>query len=300
MPAIDATSPEPISGAGVVLFDESGNAVSFFEDVEFPGQYILPNFSGVPGSSYYIRVTLPNEESYESIPEKMPLVTGEDLIHYSMEPEQYTDQDGVVAERYFVKIFTTHTLAPTVDPLFIKWHVHEDYVLSPTDFPDPFNNVPPSCYISQPVDPQRIVLFNSDEVKTSVIPDLLIASRLLDPSFKERHYFTTYQSALTEEAFEYWRKVEIVANQTGSIFDAPPARVKGNFMNVQDPREEVHGYFQAVNQTFHRFYLLPADLPYRMPVHCEYRAERNMNDYPSECLNCLSVRNSSYKRPPWF
>ena len=292
--------PEPVSGAMVTLFDDLGNEALYLEDQEFAGKYILQTFEGVPGRTYYIRIVIPGGEIYESLPERMPLAIGNDQIHHTIVPDQYTDQDGVVDERYFVKLYTSHTVAPSLDPVFIKWHVDEVFSLTPTDFPDPFGSVPPPCYISQQVDPQKIVLFNGDEVHATYIPDLLLASRLTGPSFKERHYFTTYQSSLTREAYEYWREVNIVANQVGSIFDPPPGRVKGNIFNVNDPSEEVHGYFQAVNQTFHRFYLLPKDMPFKMTVYCEYGSDRAYYDYPSECLNCLSATNSSYNRPPWF
>jgi len=290
--------PEPVSGANVVLLDDMGEEIPFFEEI--PGKYVPANFSGVPGRTYHIRIHFPDGEVYESVPETMPVSIGVDQIKYTIEPQQYTDQDGTISERYFIKIFTSHTLPDLQDPLFIRWHVEEVYAIYPTDFPDPFGNVPPPCFVNQHVDPQNIVLFNGEEVKTTEIPDLEIIKRLIDPSFKERHYFTTYQSYLTREAYEYWRKADVVANQVGSIFDAPPARIKGNMFNVNDDEQEVLGYFQAANQAFERFYILPDDLPYPLGLHCEYRPERSYFDYPSECLDCSRARNSSPNRPPWF
>lgn len=291
--------PQPVTDAAVKLLDDLGNEYDYHLDAESE-KYRLVGFSGVPGRTYHIRVVLPEGGTFESVPEKMPLVTGTDEIYYTMEPEAYTDQDGIIAERYFLKIYSNHTLPSSPDPIFLKWHTEEVYLLSPTDFPDPFNSIPPPCYISQRIDPQKIVLFDNETTKTTHIPNLHIASRRLDRSFKERHYLTTYQWSMTREAHAYWRKVDIVANQTGSIFDAPPARVRGNLFNAEDPSEEVYGYFQAVNQSLHRFYLLPHHLPFSMPAHCEYMPERNYYDYPSECIDCTSVANSSYNRPPWF
>ena len=292
--------PEPVLDATVIMSDDQGNSYSFIQDFETPGKYILADVPGKSGTSYRLHVSLADGRQYVSATEKLPPAPGTDEVYYSIESDEYIDGDGIIAQRDFVKIYTNHTLPETSEPVFMKWHVEEVYVLSPTDFPDPFANVPPSCYIAQQVDPQRIVLFNNEENKAPSISGLLVVSRLIDPTFKERHYFTTYQTRLTKEAYEYWRKVDVVANQTGSIFDAPPARVRGNITSVENSAEEVHGYFQAVNQSFHRFFLLPDDLPYGMPIHCEYRPEREYFDYPSECLNCRTVRNSSYNRPSWF
>lgn len=292
--------PEPVSGVNVSLFEDGVEASVFLEDATRAGRYVLPDFIGTPGKTYQIQVTLPDGEQFVSAPEQMPVLVGEDEVSYRIEPDKYTDGEGTVAERLFLKIYTNHALPSSTEPVFLKWHVEEVYALSPTDFPDPFGFVPPSCYIAQQIDPQRILLFSTEGTTVTSIPELFVASRLIDMTFKERHYFTTYQSSLTREAYEYWRQVDIVSNQNGSIFDAPPARVKGNISARNDSDQEVHGYFQAVNQKFTRFYLLPDDLPFRMTLHCEYRSDRPFEDYPSECLDCQSVRNSSYNRPPWF
>jgi hypothetical protein len=291
--------PEPVSAAVVLLYDESGEIGQYTEDPLRAGRYNLENLNGLAGKTYHIRVTTPDGENYESLPETIPSAIGADSVSYTFEKESYTDFEGIVAERDFIKVYTTASLPAVAGPVYIKWHVHEDYLLSPTDFPDPFGTIPPPCFISQQVDPQRIVLFNGAEVRAETVADLLIGSRLLDKSFKERHYFTIYQTSLSANAFEYWRKIENVANQIGSIFDPPPARVKGNMSNV-DRTEEVLGYFQAVNQTYQRFFLLPSDLPAPLNEYCQYRSNRDYRSYPGECLNCLIAPNSSYSRPPWF
>jgi hypothetical protein len=290
--------PEPVYDANVTLVDENGNQTAYRNRGD--GKYALDNFFPVPGKAYHIRVVIPDGRTFESTPETMPVALGHDDVYYTFENELYTDKDGVVADRTFLKIYTNHTLSSSEEPLYIKWDVEEVYILSPTDFPDVFGNVPPPCFIAQRVEPQKMILFSNEAVKVTDIQDFELVSRLVDRSFKERHYFTTYQSSLTPEAYEYWRKVDVVANQVGSIFDPPPARVKGNIINVDDTEEEVHGYFQAVNQTFDRFYLVSDDLPFKIPLYCEYRDTRYYYDYPPECLNCRIVPNSSHNRPSWF
>jgi hypothetical protein len=143
-------------------------------------------------------------------------------------------------------------------------------------------------------------LFNSEDVKAEVLEKFLVASRIIDWSILERHYFTIYQSSLTPEAYEYWRKVNVVANQVGSIFDTPPAEITGNVRNVNQPSETVLGYVQASNQIFDRMFLTPSSLPFPLLMStCAYD-NRNLQDYPTRCIDCTSVRNSSYRRPSWF
>ena len=292
-----ARLPFPLSGATVTLFDDGRGTFAYEEDFNNLGTYILNGISGAPGRTYQIQIILPTDEVYESKPEKMADSAGEISTYFGVAKEDYVDSEGTVSKQPFIKIYANSRLAQDT---YTKWTVDEAFILSPTDFPDPFGFTPPPCFIEQNADPQRITLFNGTEVKALSIDELLVSSRIIDFSFWERHYFTTYQSALTKEAFEYWRKVNVLANQKGSIFDTPPAEINGNLFNVSKPSEKVYGYFQAVNQIYDRFYVFESDLPFRLLwANCTFD-NRDFMLYPARCFDCLSVRNSTYNRPAWF
>jgi hypothetical protein len=290
--------PFPVSGAQITLFDDAGGVYSYVENPNKVGYYILPDVEGVPGRTYHIVVTTPEGNVYQSVEEKMPMQAGQLATTYEILFEDFTDGEGTISNEPFIKIYANAIVPTTEEPSFLKWSVDEVFKLTPTDFPDPFGSVPPSCYIVQNADPQRIALFNGAEVKARSIDNLLVTSRLINWTFVERHYFTTTQSSLTEEAYDYWRKVNILANQVGSIFDTPPAEITGNMYNVNDPSEKVLGYFQAANQTYDRFFILPFNLPFFLSNECTF--DTWDEQYPPRCLNCLGVANSSYEMPEWF
>ena len=291
--------PFPLSGATVTLWDDAGNSQSYVEDEFQPGIYFLENVTAVTGRTYHVQIATPEGKIYESIPEIMPEAAGTISTTYEIVNEDYTDGEGTVTNNPFVKIYADVTLPESLSSSYIKWNVDEVFLLTPTDFPDPFAQVPPSCFIAQNADPQRISLFNGELITENSFDRMLVASRLVDWTFLERHYFTTYQSSITKAAFDYWTKVNILANSSGSIFDTPPAEIHGNIFSVNEPDEKVHGYFQAVNQTYDRFFLLPASFPFRLLFDgCVFESFSTV--YPNRCLECLSVRNSSYRRPSWF
>jgi hypothetical protein len=290
--------PVPVSGATITLQDDVGTILSYSERDDKPGSYERTG-GGIPGRTYHITIGY-NGKTYESIPEKMPEKVGRDSLYYKFAEQTFVDYEGTVLTHQFLQGYSKSILPETTEHLYLRWSMEEVYIIVPTDFPDPFGSVPPSCFVTQQVDPQRVNLFNGSEVRTNVISEQLLFSRILDQSFHTRHYFTVYQSSLSPEAFEYWRKANIVANQVGSIFDTPPAEITGNVRNVDDASEKVYGYFQAVNESYKRFFLVAADLPYLLNAYCEYSAERDFRTYPVECLNCLHPANSSYRRPDWF
>lgn len=292
--------PVPLSGAYILLIDDANQSFQYTENYDIPGTYTLPDVAGVPGRTYHLQIAAPNGQIYESEPEKIPESPGQLTTYYEIVEEEYTDAEGIVSLEHFIKVYTHSTLPVSEDPSYMKWNVEEAFLLSPTDFPDPFGNIPPPCFIVQSADPQRIALFDGSKLNTTSIEGLLVCSRVTDWTFQEKHYFTTYQTTMTKEAYEYWRKVNILANQVGSIFDTPPAEITGNFRNVNKPSEKVLGYFQASNQNYHRFAIYPQDLPFPLITSTCTFDNRYFLDYPQRCLDCLSLRNSTYVRPDWF
>ncbi|MEQ1587534.1 MAG: DUF4249 domain-containing protein [Cyclobacteriaceae bacterium] len=291
----------PVSGAFIQLFDDVGNVYPYEEDFGKEGNYYLKNVTGVTGRTYYIEINLVDGRVYKSLPEKLPEPAIQESVYYTIVKKEFTDGEGAVVVRDYIDLFSNNRLVSSNEPTYLKWGVEETFLLSPTDFPDIEGRIPPPCFIVQNADPQRIVLFNGSEVSTTSISDLLVGSRLIDWTFLERHYFTVYQSSLTKDAYDYWRKVNIVANQAGTIFDTPPAPIVGNIVSKENPDEKMLGYFQATNQTFSRFVIFQSDLPFPLTVAtCTFTGSFNPLDYPVRCFDCTNVRNSSYKRPDWF
>jgi hypothetical protein len=289
--------PIPLSGASVKLLDDSGTSYPYSQTTA--GVYMLSGINGIQGRSYHIEIKLPNGKLYKSLPEKLPTVTKLDSVNYEITNESVVDFEGVVTQKKFYKIYVNATLASS--NTYLRWSVGEAFLLSPTDFPDPFGSIPPPCFIVQNADPQRVVLVDGSTFSTNTIKKQLIASREIDWTFIEKHYFTTYQSSITKDAYEYWRKVNILANQVGSIFDTPPAEIVGNVVNVNDPSEKVLGYFQSINQTFNRKAFYSTDLPFPLlGSKCDFDGDFSELHYPTRCIDCTSVRNSSFKRPSWF
>jgi hypothetical protein len=291
---------KPILNALVLLFDENGNSLQYVPEPELPGSYRLEGFSAEPGKTYYLEVVTPDGGVYRSEPETVPLTSNEFEISHDFEERELVDYEGTVGTSHYVNVFVDATFTAPEDPRYVKYNVEETYLLRPTDFPDPFNAIPDDCFITQNADPQRIVVIDRREIQSNSIKHLLVASRIADQSFHTRHYLTVYQSTVTAASYEYWRKLNVLANQTGSIFDVPPAIVTGNVYNTNYPEIRVNGFFQAVNQKFKRFFILRGDLPNFLPPYCEYDPNRYYYDYPSECIDCLRPRNSTLKRPDWF
>jgi hypothetical protein len=282
--------PFPVPGAAITIYEDGDSVGAYIESDERAGKYILKGRKGLPGRVYQIRAILPDHKTYWSHPEKMPEEAGTVATYYEHAREEYVDGEGLLATKNFIKVYGNSSL-PSPEIRYFRWVVEEVYIIVATN--PPGASTSPPCFITQLAEPQSIVLLDRVYLSATEIPDKLLASRLVDASFLYQHYFATYQSALTAEAYDYWRKVGILVSADGSLFDAPPAKLYGNiFEGEEQSTEKVFGYFQATNQTVSRIYTLRQDFPYAL----------NFSDCPGYlfCPECLSVQNSSYDRPPWF
>ncbi len=63
------------------------------------------------------------------------------------------------------------------------------------------------------------------------------------------------QSALTVDAYRYFKQVQAQTQNTGGLADTPPAAPIGNVHNLADSREKVVGYFTAGGVTLSRYWL---------------------------------------------
>lgn len=62
---------------------------------------------------------------------------------------------------------------------------------------------------------------------------------------KTDYFLAVDQLALSEGAYRFWKTVNEQLNNTGGIFDVPPAAAVGNLFNPKDPDEQVLGIFSV-------------------------------------------------------
>jgi hypothetical protein len=287
------TPPEPVSGAAVILKDDAGNEFLYAETDE-PGAYRLADsISGTVGRSYYIEIAV-NDKLYRSVPEKIPEIIGIDSAYYEITEESFPSAAYIFLVHH-LDIYAQTQLPLTQEDYFLRWDIHELYFWELTDFPDPWNLPAPDCFIYDVVNPQKINLLDGTAVSTANFSQFL-GFRELDPSFKNKHYMMVRQLSMTRESFEYWKKILTTISNTGSVFDIPPATVPGNIYNVNDPGENVLGYFEACRVSVYKFFLVEGWIPYHLRPYCEYDPN-TWTGYPEECLSC---REPSRPRPVWF
>ncbi len=289
-----------INDAEIVISDREGNQDIYL--FEGNGRYKLysDRIMGRVGVEYEIEINWEGKK-YKSTPQVMPVYIPGDSVIVIETVQQTLTESFRVAEREVVDVFINTALPSnsSSSSFFLRWETVEDYNLVETGV-GPFYDKK-TCYFRNVLNPQDVWLLDGSNINLTYWGDQYLASRPVDWTLGYRHHFSVYQYSLTEEGFEYWENVRAVINQQGSIFDSPPALVRGNVFNIDDPNEIVLGFFEVAavdtirTSTTRGFYSSPLATPLCVPI----REFRNPFD-PEACYNCLLIQGATTVRPPFF
>ncbi len=204
----DNTETPRVTGALIILKNEKG-AVDTLEEKE-AGVYIT-NYVGEVGETYHIYIRTSEGEEYESTPEPLDYVPPISAIRARFQEETVFEDEG-----YYVSIDTEE---PAGVGDYYRW---KQYVNGK--------------YLNEPFD----LLYASDEfVDGNPITDIEMNT---EPLQLGDHY-RIQQLSISEQAYEFFVQLQTQTAFVGSLFDSPPAALKGNIINLDSSGKKALGYF---------------------------------------------------------
>lgn len=293
----DENLPVPLSNATIILIDSNDNRMAFNEIETGIYQTLDKNFRGEPGETYYIEIELPDGRTYFSEPETMPLQTASSTVHLETGFVPVQTASGGTRDVPVVFVSADTDLPESEDPLFLKWNVEGLYAFREIQRSGPFAPQANTCFITEKIDPQTILLFSGSQSGSGQIKNqLLTEERVVQHKFFIRYYFNVVTSTITEQRFNYWQNVDEMINRSGTIFDVPPATVPGNIKSNKPHAIPALGYFEAVARDTSRKFVTSSDFSFFISDPCGLT---NTDRHPN-CDNCLEIENSTLERPPYF
>lgn len=300
--------PTDVYGACVTLFDQNSNSEAF-QEVRLEGNVTEDDelvyqgggniVKGFPGRSYHIEVELSDGRRYRTEPDRMPLFAGRDQLEWVETEQISTSQQGIDVSIPVVECHLSTTFDRQDEPLFLTWLGEETYAYFQTDFPDPFNSQPPICYTERPIGAEELHLFTNVgyTLNRTEVPGII--TRPIDKSFQLKHIFTIYQYSMSERNYQYMKSIEVLAENSGSLFDKPPGVPLGNVVSLED-EGDVQGYFQAVLIDTTRIAVYPSQLRAQVRDDCAYMENTDPDDYAGICKDCTLLPNTSTQRPDYW
>lgn len=293
---------ERVSGAIVILYDDQGNQEQLFER---KAGYYEGISKGVVGRKYHINIQLPDNDIIVSTPQELNASPAIDSL--SIEPITYYKSYGnITVEAKGINLNLDMNNSDTL-ARYYKWTLGGTYKrFSALDF----DHLEPACYVTLP----ESYYFALGE---SLLSDKnLLSTRLKfitpDGTFAEGHSVEVTQYALTNEAYDYWKKVEDQNSNVGSVFDPPPAQIIGNLAYNDGQKTPVLGFFEVCSAKKKRIFVRPADFP-GLSKQSEQFSTASLDapcfppigwlgDFipPSYCEDCSLLENSTKTVPPYW
>ncbi len=285
-------------GAQIHIYDQTGKEGIY--QYETGGRYTLPasDWPVEVGSTYRIRIETLSGDTYESFPETIQPAPQLDSLHFNIRIDEVVVDETRILERRFIDVFAEMTMPEDHAAPYLKWNI--DHVYSVQEIKCHPLHTPKTCYVNRPVNIDQFIIFDGNQLVPGGNYRQKVVTRELDHAFGLVASFYVSQQSVSKEAFTYWEKINQVTNEVGSIFESPPAGVLGNIYNVNNPEEEVLGYFRAVDETRKLLLVRGGDLgEFKELPLCGLPGIPPTPLDPA-CCNCLSIDSSSTQRPLYW
>lgn len=235
--------PEMVSGAMVLIKDDLGNSTSLIEESD--GIYKTDSlvFKGEIGRSYKLYIKTSGGEEYESESCFMHQVQEIDSMYITRATEE-TDNETEEGIRINIDA------KGDCDCKYYRWK-YEEWWKFEVPFPKAYNYINEytiteylplkrTCWANYK---SHEIIIKSSENGISQ-PILFIGSEKSDRLLIQYH-ITMKQFSISKQEYEFWESLQKVNETGGDIFDKQPFQVYGNIYNINDPGEQVLGYFQV-------------------------------------------------------
>ena len=259
----------PVTGATVVVRDNEGKIIFLTEGQEARGSYFTPaDFRAEIGKSYTLQIQTVDGKVYTSLPERVesaPVI--EDITIKTVT----VPVEGETTPRSGVQLISEIN-DPSDQNNFYFWRLGSVvHVLEarPDLFVDRETRTPAPkdccsvCYRTEATGNQSLFIAQDDNFNglNTRIPAGFIEDNGL--RFVSTLRVDLNQYAVSQEAFRFLRLVKQQAEISGSIFDPPPATIRGNMISLDNPEEVVLGYFMAAGESSKRIYINKSDLTFQ-------------------------------------
>jgi hypothetical protein len=249
MPFGKKSEAKPISGCIVIISDNEGNWYRLNENT--PGNYITDSatFRGRAGITYTLHIKTGdgiNSLNYESYPVEMTPVPPIDSIYYEklVIKEDYLNYGGIDECQIYLDTYDPQNLCR-----YYRWDFDETWVIR---LLWPVEKI--KCWVS---DTSKTVTIKStaafDEARIIRQPVTYISN--ISDRLLRKYSISVNQYSLSEDEYIYWEKIKNITDDAGGLYDIIPASVPSNIFCVDNPDENVLGFFSVSAKTSRRIFI---------------------------------------------
>jgi hypothetical protein len=235
----------PVHGAQVFIKDDLGGLHDLRE--KEPGCYYTNPilFRGIPGRKYLLLADT-YKGSYASPFIEMKPVPPIDSVYYRKIFIK-TNELGQTIEGCQIYLDTHDS---TNNTRFFRWNYTETW-----EFRIPYNVPNNTCWITE--QSNEVFLTNTSYLSESSVRQFPLKKigTEKDDRLKVKYSIIVNQYSLSEEEYYYWEKIQKIFQQSGGLYDIIPMTVQGNISCIENPEEQVLGYFSVSSVASQRIFI---------------------------------------------
>lgn len=276
---IDTNAYLPENGANVQLLSGSGETYQLHQ-VGDGGEYTNQEIDARVGESYRISIQTRDGKKYESDDVVMINTPEIDSVTF-----QYEERPAAFLEG--IQIYT-NTHDPNNNTWFYRWEWEESW-----EFHMPYDSY--LIWKDNQIKEREKRVYKCWKFGESTSIDIASTKRLTQDRIhnfpllyvstesdrlSQRYSLLVKQYALSEDSYNYWKELQKVTENLGTLFDPQPSIVFGNIRNVNDPNEIVLGYFDAATVSKQRIFIRRYELPgISLPNRFQFCADSIVSEY---------------------
>lgn len=295
-----------VSNAQVWVEDEKGERQFFWENAKNSGVYLPQNrnFVGEVGKTYVLHIHTADNQTFASKPEQLKATPPIKKIY----SEAIISEDPVMGEVLSGYTILLDTDDPGAKGDYYRWSwVHyerQGFCLTYDGIPLGGNlvtRVGIACCETECWDIHRCYLSCANVLSDALINGRSISRQPIHsiPYCPRDYYIEVQQRSISRDAYNYWRTVDQLSTNNGSIFDSAPAAVRGNISCTSDSTLQVYGLFEVADifETGVFIERVPAQFTIPTLFTCE---PTPISANPFECRPCVESAFRTRIKPKYW
>lgn len=297
----------------VELVDEQGRTepLNFVEEGVYEKTIDVnnSNLSIQTGMQFKIRIELFDGRIIESKLETLRAVKANSEASLSLREKSFITQaqtDVLDRDRLVINLKSEINNIQS-DPQRFRWFVNATYRFK--DNPQSFEidgRESKYCYFSHTFKVEEQMLFDGFNFnqESTIYESEVFCGRLAESFYFDTIYFNVIQESLSEDAYNYFYGIGETLKLSGGMFDPAAGKIKSNLFNVNDPDEEVFGYFYVSEQASTNVLFTPDIIGASVfQSSCFASPPDNFNPLSCgrfACCDCGNQRGASIIKPDYW
>ncbi|SIR48012.1 DUF4249 domain-containing protein [Pontibacter lucknowensis] len=257
--------------ASVVVTSQEGE--QFYFSYDQAGYYYpigVENTFGIPGHTYTLQINV-GDNSYrsEAITLKEPVPISQ--VHFAINERSFALQGDRERKRHMGYQVLMDFQDPGQVRNYYRWSFARQYevLTQPWDFLNDMGDPAPKdccarCWIQEKEETFTVSDDRLTNGRQVINKEVLFIP--FEKYLQTRYKMKVYQHAITADAYEFYRIMGQQKESTGTVFDPPPAEIKGNMRSTSDPGEQVLGFFDVSGVVMQEVDIRADDIPYPVGI----------------------------------